>query len=135
MAAIDARMDLTPELLLRAYGMGIFPMAESASDPELFWVDPERRGILPLDSFHVPRRLRRTVRRGVFEISADRAFDAVMRRCAEATSERPSTWINEQILLLYRELHRRGAAHSLEAWRDGELVGGLYGVSIGAAFF
>src|SRR4051794_4664173 len=97
-------MDLTPELLLRAYGMGIFPMAESADDPELFWVDPERRGILPLDAFHVPRRLRRTVRRNVYEISCDTAFAEVMWRCAEPSSARPSTWINDQILRLYLEL-------------------------------
>ena len=128
-------MDLTPDLLLRAYGMGIFPMAESADDPELFWVDPERRGILPLDAFHVPKRLSRTIRQGVFEIRCDTEFEGVMRGCAESTSERPSTWINEAILRLYGELFRRGAAHSVEAWRAGELVGGLYGVSIGGAFF
>jgi leucyl/phenylalanyl-tRNA---protein transferase len=128
-------MDLTPELLLRAYGMGIFPMAESASDPELFWVDPERRGILPLDAFHVPRRLRRTVRQNVFEVRCDSDFEGTMRGCAEATSERPSTWINDEILRLYVELFRRGAAHSVETWQGSELVGGLYGVSIGGAFF
>ncbi|HEV2300927.1 MAG TPA: leucyl/phenylalanyl-tRNA--protein transferase [Stellaceae bacterium] len=126
---------LTPEILLAAYAAGIFPMAESADDPELFWVDPRRRGILPLDAFHVPRRLRRVVRRGGFEIRADSAFAAVMEGCAEASDKRPNTWINDQIVGLYTELFRRRAAHSVETWRDGALVGGLYGVSLGAAFF
>jgi leucyl/phenylalanyl-tRNA--protein transferase len=128
-------MELTPELLLRAYAMGIFPMAESAEDPELFWVDPERRGIIPLDAFHVPRRLRRTLRQGRFDIRCDTAFADVMRGCSEPSSERPKTWINEEIVRLYSALHERGHAHSVEAWSEGELVGGLYGVSLGAAFF
>ena len=126
---------LTPEILIRAYAAGIFPMAESADDPQLFWVDPRRRGILPLDGFHVPRRLRRVVRAGLFEIRCDSAFEAVLRGCAEATEKRPNTWINDAIVRLYTGLFRRGAAHSVECWEAGELVGGLYGVSIGAAFF
>jgi leucyl/phenylalanyl-tRNA--protein transferase len=126
---------LTPEILIRAYAAGIFPMAESADDPELFWVDPRRRGILPLDGFHVPRRLRRIVRAGIFEIRCDSAFEAVLQGCAEATEKRPNTWINDAIVRLYTGLFRRGAAHSVECWQAGELVGGLYGVSIGAAFF
>jgi leucyl/phenylalanyl-tRNA---protein transferase len=126
---------LTPELLLQAYAAGIFPMAESAADPELFWVDPVRRGIVPLDDLHVPRRLRRTLRGGGFEIRCDTAFEAVMRGCAAATGERPQTWINETIIALYSALFQRGAAHSVEAWIGGELVGGLYGVHLGAAFF
>jgi leucyl/phenylalanyl-tRNA---protein transferase len=130
-----ARLKLTPEILLAAYAAGIFPMAASADDPELFWVDPHRRGILPLDAFHVPRRLRRVVRHGGFEIRCDRAFEAVLRGCAEASDKRPNTWINDEIAALYCGLFRRGAAHSVETWHDGELVGGLYGVSIGAAFF
>ena len=128
-------LTLTPDLLLQAYAAGIFPMAESAEDPELFWVDPQRRGIIPLDAFHVPRRLRRTLRNGGFEIRCDTAFPAVMRGCAAATSERPQTWINDEIIELYTALFRRGAAHSVEAWLDGTLVGGLYGVHIGAVFF
>jgi leucyl/phenylalanyl-tRNA---protein transferase len=128
-------LTLTPDLLLQAYAAGIFPMAESADDPELFWVDPQRRGIIPLEAFHVPRRLRRTVRNGSFEIRCDTAFAEVMRSCAAATSERPQTWINEEIVEIYTALFRRGAAHSVEAWLDGTLVGGLYGVHIGAAFF
>ena len=126
---------LTPELLLQAYAVGIFPMAESAEQEELFWVDPDQRGILPLDGFHMPRRLRRTLRQGVFEVRCDTAFEAVIRGCAEPTADRPKTWINEEIVRLYLALHRRGAAHSVEAWSGGELVGGLYGVSLGAAFF
>ena len=127
--------ELTPELLLRAYAIGIFPMSEGADDPDLFWVDPERRGILPLEAFHVPRRLRRTVRQRLYEITADTDFAAVMRGCAAENPARPSTWINDTILELYGALHARGHAHSVEAWADGELVGGLYGVSLGAAFF
>jgi leucyl/phenylalanyl-tRNA---protein transferase len=126
---------LTPELLLQAYAVGIFPMAESAEERELFWVDPDQRGILPLGGFHLPRRLRRSLSREIFEIRCNTAFEAVIRGCAEATSDRPKTWINEEIVRVYAALHRRGAAHSVEAWRDGELVGGLYGVSLGAAFF
>ena len=126
---------LTPEILVRAYAAGIFPMADSADDPELFWVDPRRRGILPLDTFHVPRRLRRVVRRQMFEIRCDSAFEDVIRGCAEASEKRPNTWINDEIVRLYAALFVRGAAHSVECWRDGRLVGGLYGVSLGAAFF
>jgi len=126
---------LSPEILLRAYASGIFPMAETADDPELFWVDPKRRGIIPLDAFHVPRRLRRIVRQNVFTIRCDTAFEAVMQGCAEASDKRPNTWINDEILELYTGLFARGAAHSVECWHEGELVGGLYGVSLGAAFF
>ncbi len=126
---------LTPDILLQAYAAGIFPMAESADDLELFWVDPKRRGIFPLDAFHVPRRLRRVLRRGTFTVRADTAFAAVMHGCAEASETRPSTWINDEIVRLYTKLHRRGMAHSVECWHGAELVGGLYGVSLGAAFF
>ncbi len=126
---------LTPEILLAAYAEGIFPMAESADDPELFWVDPLRRGILPLNRFHVPRRLRRVVRQDRFEIRCDSAFEEVVRGCAEPSEKRPNTWINGEIVRLYAELHEKGAAHAVEAWRGGGLVGGLYGVSMGAVFF
>ena len=126
---------LTIDILLQAYAAGLFPMAESADDPELFWVDPRRRGILPLDGFHVPRRLGRVLRRGAFEVRCDTAFEAVMRGCAEASETRPSTWINDEIVRLYTALAARGAAHSVECWHAGALVGGLYGVSLGAAFF
>jgi leucyl/phenylalanyl-tRNA--protein transferase len=126
---------LTPDILLRAYAAGIFPMAESAEDSELFWVDPERRGVLPLDKFHLPKRLARTLRRGVFEIKVDRDFPGVISGCAEAAPDRPQTWINREIVSLYSDLHARGFAHSVEAWRGERLVGGLYGVSLGGAFF
>jgi leucyl/phenylalanyl-tRNA--protein transferase len=126
---------LTSELLLRAYATGIFPMAQSRRDRELYWIDPEWRGILPLDRFHVPRRLRRTLRRGVFEVRVDTAFRDVMIGCAEVTTERPDSWINDEIVAAYTELYHLGYAHSVEAWLDGNLVGGLYGVALGGAFF
>jgi leucyl/phenylalanyl-tRNA--protein transferase len=126
---------LTPEVLLRAYQAGIFPMAESADDPELFWVDPKRRGILPLNGFHLSRRLHRVVRQDRFDVRVDSDFAGTVAGCAEATEKRPNTWINAEIVRLYTGLHERGAAHSIEAWQDDALVGGLYGVSIGGAFF
>ncbi|MEI9993188.1 MAG: leucyl/phenylalanyl-tRNA--protein transferase [Rhizomicrobium sp.] len=124
---------LTPELLLAAYAEGLFPMAERRDDPALFWVSPERRGVIPLDgSFHVSHRLARTVRSGRFTVTFDRAFVAVMEACG---GDREQTWINPEILRLYTALHGDGHAHSVECWRDGVLAGGLYGVSLGAAFF
>ena len=126
---------LTPDLLLRAYAAGIFPMADSAEDPEIFWVDPEWRGIIPLRTFHVPQRLRRTIRSGVFQVRCDSAFVDVIRGCAAPAPDRPRTWINDEIVRIYTELFRRGFAHSVETWYEGELVGGLYGVAINGAFF
>jgi leucyl/phenylalanyl-tRNA---protein transferase len=131
--AEPARLD--PELLLRAYATGVFPMAESADDPEIFWVRPDVRGIIPLDAFHVPSSLSKKIRRGEFDIRIDTAFELVMRGCAEQRENRPSTWINETILAAYTELHNRGHCHSVEAWYEDQLVGGLYGVSLGSAFF
>ncbi len=128
-------IELSPELLLRAYAAGLFPMAKSAEDPDLFWIDPDPRGVLPLDRFHLPRRLKRTLRSGQFEIRVDTAFEAVMRGCAEPTEIRPKTWINDEILRLYGALHEQGYAHSVEAWHAGELVGGLYGVALRGVFF
>ncbi|MFC3071948.1 leucyl/phenylalanyl-tRNA--protein transferase [Shinella pollutisoli] len=127
--------EITPELLLRAYSIGLFPMADSADDPELFWVEPDMRGIIPLDTFHVPRSLAKTIRRKPFDIRFDTAFDTVIAACAEPAPGRPTTWINGKIRALYSTLHRMGHAHSVEAWAGDELVGGLYGVSLGAAFF
>lgn len=126
---------VTPSLLLRAYACGIFPMAESADDPTLFWVEPPMRGVLPLDSFHLPRRLARTVRSGRFEIRVDTDFEAVIEGCAAPKSGRRLTWINQPIRELYGELFRMGHVHTVEAWREGRLVGGLYGLKLGAAFF
>ena len=123
------------DLLLKAYASGVFPMAESADDPEVFWVRPEQRGIIPLDAFHVPRSLAKVVRQGRFEIDFDRDFDAVIEGCAEARDKRRSTWINGPIREAYRKLFDIGHCHTVEAWREGKLVGGLYGVSLGRAFF
>merc|ERR1711965_277883 len=128
-------MHLTPDLLLRAYVCGIFPMAESGDKPELYWVDPDRRGVLPLDGFHLPRKLRKTIRRQPFTVTVDADFKGVMRGCAAPAPGRERTWINDEILTLYTELHQMGHAHSIEVREGDELVGGLYGVSLGAAFF
>ena len=127
--------ELTPALILRAYGCGLFPMAESKAERDVFWVDPDTRGVIPLDRFHVPRRLARTVRAGRFRITVDRDFPRVMRGCARRTGRRPESWINGPIFEVYCALHRQGHAHSVEAWQDEALVGGLYGVVLGAAFF
>ena len=127
--------NITPDMLLRAYSIGMFPMAESADDPEIFWVEPDLRGILPLDTFHVSKSLAKVVRQKPFDIRFDTAFEAVMAACAQPADDRPSTWINDTIKSLYATLHRMGHAHSVEAWDGEELVGGLYGVSLGSAFF
>jgi leucyl/phenylalanyl-tRNA--protein transferase len=126
---------LTPEILLRAYAEGLFPMAERRGDPTLYWVSPEKRGVIPLEGFHVPRRLARTMRSHVFTLTADQAFRDVMLACAAPAPGRPESWINDEILRLYTALHAGGHAHSIECWRNGELAGGLYGVRLGAAFF
>jgi leucyl/phenylalanyl-tRNA--protein transferase len=128
-------MELTPDLLLRAYAIGVFPMAESRLDEDVYWIDPDRRGIIPLDGFHVPRRLRRILRSDAFEVRCDTAFRTVIRKCSEPTAERPDSWINQSIVRLYEELFELGFAHSVEVWQQGRLVGGLYGVALGAAFF
>lgn len=125
------RADLTPDLLLKAYALGVFPMAESRDDPDVFWVDPRRRGILPLKGFHIARSLARRLRRGGIDIAVNRDFRATLQGCAD----RPETWINDTIHDLYCALHDSGFAHSLEVWRDGGLVGGVYGVTLGGAFF
>jgi leucyl/phenylalanyl-tRNA--protein transferase len=124
--------DITPELLLHAYTIGVFPMARSRRAPTIEWYDPQMRGILPIDRLHVPKRLRRTIRQAPYRITFDRAFRAVMTGCADA---RKDTWINDKIIDLYTQLHEAGFAHSVEAWRGDELVGGVYGISIGGAFF
>ncbi|CAN5335132.1 leucyl/phenylalanyl-tRNA--protein transferase [soil metagenome] len=131
----DILLEITPQVLLKAYAVGIFPMAESADDPGLYWIEPEQRGIIPLDRFHLPRRLARTIATEMFEVRIDHDFGAVIDACAEARPDRPKTWINARIRKLYGELFDRGAAHTCETWRNGKLVGGLYGVRLGAAFF
>ncbi len=126
---------LSPETLLKAYAYGVFPMGEDRDDPSVYWVDPEFRGILPLDKFHVPKRLARTVRSDKFRTTIDADFRGTIEACAEIKSGRLSTWINDDIIANYTALHDMGHAHSVETWRDGKIVGGLYGVSLGAAFF
>jgi leucyl/phenylalanyl-tRNA--protein transferase len=126
---------LTPELVLAAYARGLFPMAETRDDPHLYWVSPEKRGVIPLEAFHVPRRLARTVRSGCFTVTSNRAFAQVMTVCAAPAAGREETWINPEILRLYTALAASGHAHSVECWQGDLLVGGLYGVQLGAAFF
>jgi leucyl/phenylalanyl-tRNA--protein transferase len=127
--------EITPEVLLRAYACGIFPMAESADDPTLFWVEPEQRGVIPLDGLKVSSRLARTVRSDRFRVTVDQAFSEVIDGCAEAKPGRDNTWINRRIRALYTGLYRLGHCHSVEVWQDDALVGGLYGVNLGGAFF
>ena len=127
----DPVSDITPDTLLRAYAQGIFPMAEGRDDPAIHWVDPRRRGILPLDGFHLSRSLARRMRRGGFTLTTDQAFASVVTACAD----RPETWISHRIQALYQALHARCHAHSIEVWQNGHLVGGVYGVVLGAAFF
>ena len=124
-----------PDELLDCYRRGVFPMADGRDDPRIFLVDPHERGILPFETFHVPKRLARTVRADVFQITVNTAFRDVLEACAAPHFGRPETWINQTILELYDALHRKGMAHSLECWQHGTLVGGLYGVQIGGAFF
>lgn len=126
---------ITPQVLLKAYACGIFPMAENADDDRLFWVEPEERGVLPLSDFHIPRSLRKTLRNTVYQITINERFDDVVNGCAEAAKGREVTWINQPIRDLCTSLHNMGRAHSVEVYRDDKLVGGLYGVHLGGAFF
>ena len=129
MKAID------PELLLRAYSIGVFPMADGRTADDVYWVEPKKRGILPLDHFRLSRSLAKVIRADRFTVTADQAFPRVVSECAAVTADRPDTWINPAIEIAYADLHRRGHAHSIECWRGGRLVGGLYGVRLGGAFF
>ena len=131
----DILLEITPQVLLKAYAVGIFPMAESADDPGLYWIEPESRGIMPLNGFHLPRRLRRTVAQRTYEVRIDHDFEAVIAACAAPAEGRPKTWINDRIRRLYGDLHALGYCHTVETWKDGRLVGGLYGIALGAAFF
>jgi leucyl/phenylalanyl-tRNA---protein transferase len=126
---------ITPQILLQAYAAGIFPMAETAEDNALYWVEPDERGIIPLNGLHISHSLRKQVRKQPFEIRTDTAFADVMAACAAKTETRKATWINQRIRTLYGQLHKMGCCHSVECWQDGKLVGGLYGVKIGAVFF
>lgn len=126
---------LTADQILRAYALGVFPMARQHDDPKLYWVDPEKRGILPLAEFHLPRSLKKVLKRESFDLRVDTAFEQVLRLCAESTARRPETWINSEIVRLFTDLHHAGLAHSVESWQDGKLMGGLYGLSLGSAFF
>lgn len=133
--AASEQMRIDPELLLQAYASGIFPMSDDANDPEIYWVRPELRGVLPIDGLHIPRSLDKTIRRNIFDIHFDTAFADVIAGCAGGDDYRPTTWINAPIRQACLELHHMGYAHSVEAWFDGELVGGLYGVALRGAFF
>ncbi|OUS13637.1 leucyl/phenylalanyl-tRNA--protein transferase [Rhodospirillales bacterium 47_12_T64] len=128
-------MEITADLLLKAYTIGVFPMAESHDSLDLHWIDPENRGILPLDKIHISRSLRKTLRKAPFEIRCNTSFSEVLENCSATTAHRPDTWINPLIKKIYTQLFERGFAHTVECWRDGQLVGGLYGVSLGGAFF
>lgn len=127
--------DLDPELVLRAYAMGVFPMAEHRDEASVFWVEPRQRAILPLDGFHLSRSLRKTIVADRFRVTADQAFERIIALCAEAVEDRPDTWINPAIERVFIELHHRGFAHSIECWDGESLVGGLYGLALGRAFF
>jgi leucyl/phenylalanyl-tRNA--protein transferase len=127
--------DFSARELLACYARGVFPMADARDDDRVFLIDPERRGVIPLDRFHVPKRLARTVRAAPFEVTVDRAFARVVAACADTGPGRLDTWINTPIELLYNRLHEMGYAHTVECWADGELVGGLYGVALQGAFF
>ncbi len=129
------KIKLTPEIILRAYAAGIFPMAESRDDTDLFWVDPEQRGVFPLDGLYISRSLKKRIRQNRFEIRYDSDFTAVIRSCAESNDDRDETWINSEIIQLYTRLFHMGHAHTVECWQDNELVGGLYGISLNGAFF
>ena len=127
--------ELTPHLLLRAYAAGIFPMAETRNTEYIYWVAPKQRGVLPIENFHIPRRLKRTIRNRQIKVTCNIAFAQVVALCAESTKQRPDTWINPTIENAVNELHRLGHAHSIECWLNGSLIGGLYGISLGSAFF
>ena len=128
-------MKITPDIVLKAYSTGVFPMSDGRDDLEIFWVDPENRGILPLEKFHLPRRMHRIVRTNQFQIRTDTAFAEVMDACAAPASGRWTTWINHEIQELFLDLHERGFAHCVETWANDELAGGLYGIALGGAFF
>ena len=132
-SSVDSQ--ITPQILLKAYSVGLFPMAESADDPTIYWVEPEMRGVMPIEDFHTPRSLKKVLNKRIYDVTFNEAFNTVVKNCAASAMGREQTWINETIRLLYSELHDLGHAHSVEVWEDDQLVGGLYGVSLGRAFF
>lgn len=127
--------NLTPALLINAYAQGVFPMSDDENDPDVYWVRPQRRGIIPLDGFHVPKSLKKHMRKNPFEIAIDRDFEGVISGCAESKPGRETTWINHPIRKAYGELFKLGYCHTVEAWQENKLVGGLYGLALGQAFF
>lgn len=131
----DLMFEITPQVLLKAYACGIFPMAETSNDPSIFWVEPDIRGILPLNKFHIPKSLKKTMRKSSMKVFMDRDFPAVIEACSQASDNRKETWINERIKQLYCKLHQMGFANSVEIYDDNQLVGGLYGVRLGKVFF
>ena len=128
-------LELTPDLLVRAYMAGIFPMAQSANSPDIFWVSPEKRGIIPLDNFHISKSLKKTIKKNNFTIKIDNDFESIITACATYGTDRDSTWINQTIIDLYSELFKQKICHSVEVWDGNNLIGGLYGLSLGSAFF
>jgi leucyl/phenylalanyl-tRNA---protein transferase len=132
---VAPQLDLDPDLVLRAYAMGVFPMADHRMASSVYWVEPKLRGILPLDRFHLSRSLKKTILADRFRVTVDKEFERIIRLCAESASDRPDTWINGPIERVFLELHRRGFAHSVECWDGNRLAGGLYGLALGRAFF
>ena len=128
-------MNINEETILKSYSLGIFPMSESFDDPNLYWINPKKRGVIPINEFKISKNLRKEIKKKKFLITINKDFKGVIKNCAKKTKNRPSTWINKEIIKLYSNLHKIGHAHSIEAWHQDKLVGGLYGVSLGSAFF
>ena len=128
-------MNINEETILKSYSLGIFPMSESFNDPNIYWINPKKRGVIPINDFKISKNLKKEIKKKKFLITINKNFNAVIKNCAKKTKNRPSTWINKEIIKLYSNLHKIGHAHSIEAWQKNRLVGGLYGVSLGAAFF
>jgi len=128
-------MNINEETILKSYSLGIFPMSESFDDPNIYWINPKKRGVIPINDFKISKNLKKEIKKKKFLITINKNFNAVIKNCAKKTKNRPSTWINKEIIKLYSNLHKIGHAHSIEAWQKNRLVGGLYGVSLGSAFF
>ena len=128
-------MNINEETILKSYSLGVFPMSESFDDPNIYWINPKKRGVIPINDFKISKNLKKEIKKKKFLITINKNFNAVIKNCAKKTKNRPSTWINKEIIKLYSNLHKIGHAHSIEAWQKNRLVGGLYGVSLGSAFF